>query len=345
VTPGLKDTEKIVRLDYVLRRLGVFAITIWLAATVNFFLPRLGGGDPVRQQLVQQAALGGNIQTGMEDMIARYDEKFGLNQPLWKQYVTYLKDTARLDFNVSITSYPIPVMKIIRDSMPWTIGLLATAIIISWTIGTLLGAFMGWPRSPKFLDYLMPPLLSLNAIPFFLLGLVLVYVFAFRLRWFPLLYGYSPGTFPEWSWSFAKDVLNHSVLPALSIILVSLGGWAVSMRSMMVTTTGEDYVVFADAKGLKDRTIFVNYSIRNALLPQTTALALALGQLIAGTVIVEVIFSYPGIGKTLYGAIRGSDYFLVQGIVFMLILAISTATLILDLIYPLLDPRINYSRN
>lgn len=333
------------RLDYVLKRVGIFFLTVWLAATVNFFLPRLGGGDPVRQQLVQQAAMGGSIQTGLEGMIAIYDEKFGLNKPLYKQYITYMEDTAQFDFNYSITNYPRSVLSIIRESLPWTLGLLTTTIIISWVLGSLLGAFMGWPRSPRFLQFLMPPLLSLNAIPFFLLGLVLVYVFAFRLQWFPLLYGYKPGTFPQWSWSFARDVFYHSVLPGLSIILVSLGGWAVSMRAMMVTTTGEDYVTYADAKGLKDRTIFVRYSIRNALLPQTTALALALGQMIAGTIIVEVIFSYPGIGKTLYSAIRGSDYFLVQGIVFMLILAIGLATLILDLIYPLLDPRINYSRN
>jgi len=334
-----------VPLDYVLRRLGIFFLTIWLAATVNFFLPRLGGGDPVRQQLVQQAALGGSIQTGLEEMIAIYDKKFGLNEPLWRQYLTYLGDTARLDFNYSLTDYPQTVISIIGESLPWTLGLLMTTIIISWLIGGLLGAFMGWPRAPKFLSYLMPPLLSLNAIPFFLLGLVLVYVFAFRLGWFPLLYGYTPGTFPQWSWGFAQDVLYHAILPALSIILVSIGGWALSMRSMMVTTTGEDFVTYADAKGLKDSTIFVRYAIRNALLPQTTALGLALGQVIAGTIIVEVIFSYPGIGKVLFTAIRGSDYFLVQGIVFMLILAIGLATLILDFIYPLLDPRITYTRN
>ncbi len=332
-------------IDYVLKRLGTFVITVWLAATVNFFLPRLGGGDPVRQQLVQQAALGGSIQTGMEGMIEIYDEKFGLNEPIWKQYLTYLDDTAHFNFNYSMTNYPRTVISIMRESLPWTLGLLTTTIIISWFIGGLLGAFMGWPRAPKVLQFLMPPLLSLNAIPFFVLGLVLVYLFAFRLRWFPLLYGYKPGTFPDWSWAFAMDVLYHSVLPALSIILVSIGGWALSMRSMMVTTTGEDYVTYADAKGLKDSTIFVRYSIRNALLPQTTALALALGQVIAGTIIVEVIFSYPGIGKVLYSAIRGSDYFLVQGIVFVLILAIGLATLILDLIYPLLDPRITYSRS
>lgn len=329
---------------YVAKRFGMFVLIVWLAATVNFALPRLGGGDPVRQQLVRQAALSGTAQTGLEEMIAHYDEKFGLDRPLWKQYLTYVGDMLRFDFNYSISDYPRTVLDIIGDSLPWTLGLLTTTILISWIIGGLLGAFMGWPRSPTFLQYVMPPLLSLNAIPFFLLGLVLVYFFAFRLRWFPLAYGYTPGTFPEFSWDFARDVLHHSILPALSIILVSIGGWALGMRAMIVTTHGEDYVTFADAKGLKERTIFVRYLIRNALLPQTTALALALGQLISGTVIVEVVFSYPGIGTVLYSAIIGSDYYVVQGIVFMLIVSIGVATLILDLIYPWLDPRITYQR-
>jgi len=332
-------------LSYFLKRLGMFFLVVWLATTVNFFLARLGGGDPVEQQLMRQAALGGSVQAGMEDMVEEYNEKFGLNTPLWEQYVNYLKDMLRFDFNYSIANYPVLVIDIIERSLPWTFGLLLTTTIFSWIIGGLLGAFMGWPRSPKLLEYLMPPLLSLNAIPFFLLGLVLIYVFAFRFDWFPLSGGYSVGTFPEYSLAFAWDVLQHSVLPALAIILVSIGGWALTMRSMMVTTYGEDYVTFADAKGLKDRTIFVRYSIRNALLPQTTALALVLGQLIAGTVLVEVIFSYPGIGTTLYNAIRGSDYFLVQGIIFFLILGIAIATFILDLIYPYLDPRITYRKS
>lgn len=331
-------------LAYVLKRLGMFFLVIWLATTLNFFLPRLGGGDPVRQKLMQQAALGGNLQTGFEDMVTVYNEKFGLNTPVWKQYLNYLNDLLHLDFNYSIANYPRTVSDIIGDSLPWTLGLLTTTILISWLLGGLLGAFLAWEKSPKFLQFLMPPLLSLNAIPFFLLGLVLVYVFAFRLDWFPLFGGYRAGTFPAWSWGFAGNVFHHSVLPALSIILVSLGGWALGMRSMMITTQGEDYVTYADAKGLKDETIFVRYSIRNALLPQTTALALVLGQMIAGTVIVEVVFQYPGIGTVLYQAIRGSDYFLVQGIVFFLILSIAVATLIIDLIYPLLDPRITYNR-
>jgi peptide/nickel transport system permease protein len=323
----------------------MFLLVIWLASTVNFFLPRLGGGDPVRQQLIQQAALGGNVQAGLDQMVAEYNTKFGLDTPLWQQYLNYMWDMLHFDFNYSIANYPARVIDIITEALPWTLGLLFTTTMIGWFIGSLLGAFMGWPRAPKFLQFLLPPLLTLNAIPFFLLGLVLIYVFAFLLDWFPLSGGHSIGSFPEWSWSFAWDVLQHSILPAMAIILVSLGGWALYMRSMMITTFGEDYVTYADAKGLKDRTVFVHYSIRNVLLPQTTALALVLGQFIAGTVLVEVIFSYPGIGTTLFNAIQGSDFFLVQGIVFFLILSIAVTTLILDLIYPLLDPRITYQRS
>lgn len=331
-------------LSYFLKRVGMFLLVVWLAATVNFFLPRFGGGDPVRQKLMQTAATGGNVQGGMDEMVAEYNHKFGLDTPVWKQYLNYLWNLLHFDFSYSIINYPARVIDIIGDALPWTMGLLITTTFFSWIIGTLFGAFMGWPRSPKFLEFVMPPLLSLNAIPFFLLGLILIYLFAFRFPWFPTTGGFYAGTFPGWNLDFAFNVFKHSVLPALSIILVSIGGWALTMRSMIVTTTGEDYVIFADAKGLKNRTIFMRYAVRNALLPQATALALVLGQIIAGTVLVEVIFSYPGIGTTLFNAIRGSDYTLIQGIVFFLILSIALATLILDLLYPFLDPRITYTK-
>lgn len=331
-------------LSYVAKRFGMFLLIVWTATTINFFLPRLGGQDPARAAIMQQAAMGGGIQIGMEDMVAEYNRKFGLDRPLWRQYLTYLEDVARFDFNYSIAQYPRSVLDIIGEALPWTLGLLTTTIILSWVIGGLLGAFMGWSRAPRALNVLMPPLLSLNAIPFFLLGLMLIYVFAFRLEWFPLSGGYDIGTFPKWNLDFAWNVIRHSILPALSIILVSIGGWALGMRAMMITTHGEDYVTYADAKGLKGRTIFVRYLIRPSLLPQTTALALALGQLISGAVIVEVVFAYPGIGTVLFNAIRGSDYYLVQGIVFIVIVSIGIATFILDLIYPLLDPRITYQR-
>jgi peptide/nickel transport system permease protein len=331
-----------VNLGYVATRVASFFLIVWLAATINFFLPRLGEIDPISQMLVEQAAMGGSLQTGLDEMIAIYNEKFGLNTPVWKQYLNYLGDMSRFDFNYSIANYPQRVTDIIARAMPWTLVLLTTTTLFSWAVGTLLGAFMGWPRAPKFLSFLMPPLLSLSAVPFFLLGLVLIYFLAFRLRLFPLLGGYTAGTFPALTPAFLRDAFHHSVLPALSIILVSLGGWALGMRAMMVTTRGEDYVTYADAKGLKGRTIFLRYAIRNALLPQTTALALVLGQLVSGAVLVEVVFSYPGIGNVLYEGIRAGDFFVVQGIVFILIVSIGLATLILDLIYPLLDPRITY---
>lgn len=330
--------------SYVAKRIGMFFLIVWLAATVNFFLPRIGGQDPIRDMMIQQAALGGNMQTGLEEMIRIYNEKFGLNRPLWQQYVTYLGDMSRLDFNYAITSYPQRVSDIIIRAVPWTMIMLTTTTLFSWVVGTLLGAVMGWPRAPKFLSFLMPPLLSLSAIPFFLLGLILIYIFAFHWRIFPLFGGYSPGTIPTWTPAFLKDALYHSVLPALSIILVSLGGWALGMRAMMITTRGEDFVTYADAKGLKGRTIFLHYAIRNALLPQATALALVLGQVVSGAVLVEVVFQYPGIGNALYLAILASDYNVVQGIIFVLIVSIGLTTLILDLIYPLLDPRITFRR-
>lgn len=331
-------------LDYVAKRIGMFFLVLWLAATINFFLPRLGGQDPIREMMIQQAALGGSAQTGLEAMIAIYNEKFGLNTPLWQQYFNYLGDMSRLDFNYSITKYPARVSEIIGRALPWTLVLLTATTLFSWVVGTLLGAFMAWPRSPKFLKFLMPPLLSLSAIPFFLLGLVLIYLLAFRMGLFPLFGGYTPGTFPAITPAFLKDALYHSLLPALSIILVSLGGWALGMRAMMVTTQGEDFVTYADAKGLKGKTIFLQYAIRNALLPQATALALVLGQIVSGAVLVEVVFSYPGIGNTLYEAIRSGDFYVVQGIVFILIVSIGLATLLLDLIYPIFDPRITYRR-
>ena len=300
--------------------------------------------NPVAEKLMFTAALGGNLHAGMQDMVKEYEAKFGLNKPLWEQYFTYLADMSRFEFNYSIANYPRKVSDMILEGLPWTFTLLTVTTIISFVIGNLLGAFQAWPGAPRWLQFLMPPLLALNAIPFFLLGLVLVYVVGFSMQLLPLYGGYTAGSIPQWSLSFIIDVVRHAILPSVAIILGSLGGWALGMRAMMVTTQGEDYVVFAEAKGLQDRTIFVNYGIRNAMLPQATALALVLGQLVSGAVLVEIVFGYPGIGTLLFQAIRGSDYFLVQGIVFILIISIGLATLILDLVYPLIDPRIVYRR-
>jgi peptide/nickel transport system permease protein len=333
-----------VRVDYLARRCGVFVLIVWIAATLNFFLPRLSGQDPVRSKLLQQAQLGGYVHSGIDAMVKDYDRRFGLDRPLWQQYLSYLRDAARLDFNYSIANYPRKVNELIAEAVPWTIGLLGTTTLLSFGLGTFLGALLAWPGAPRWMRYLMPPLWALHAIPFFLLGLVLIYLLAFQIQLMPMFGGYSAGAFPGLNVTFVWDVIRHAILPAMSIVLVATGGWALAMRGMMVTTQGEDYVTFAEAKGLRSLTIFVRYCLRNAILPQTTALALALGNILSGAVLVEVIFGYPGIGTVLFHAIRENDHFLIQGIVFTVIVALGLATLILDAIYPLLDPRINYRR-
>jgi peptide/nickel transport system permease protein len=333
-----------VRIDYLIRRIFFFFIIVWLAATVNFFLPRLSGQDPIRDKLMFEAATGGAVQAGLEEIIKTYEEKFGLNRPLYVQYFNYLADIARLDFNYSIAHFPNRVIDMFMAALPWTLGLLGVSFLLSFLIGTLLGALFGWPRAPRAVQWLFPPLITFHAIPYYLLGLVLLYVLAFWVRWLPSGGGYTRGTIPTPTLEFALDVLRHAILPALSIILAQIGGWALGMRAMMVTTRGEDYMIFAEAKGLSERTLFFRYAVRNAILPQVTGLALVLGYLISGAVLVEVVFQYPGIGTLLWRAIRETDYFLVQGIVFFSIVTIALATLILDIIYPLLDPRITYER-
>ena len=332
------------RIEYIARRFVVFLVIMWVAATINFFLPRLSGVDPVRQRLLEQAQLGGYVHAGIEEMVKVYEQKFGLDRPLHEQYLTYLGQVMRLDFNYSIANYPRTVKDMIAEAVPWTIGLLGMTTVLSFIIGTFLGALLAWPRAPAWMRWLMPPLWAFHAIPFFILGLILMYLLSFQIRLLPMTGGYSAGAFPAFEPEFIADVAVHAILPALSIILVSTGGWALAMRGMMVTTLGEDYVTFAEAKGLKSLTIFTRYCLRNAILPQTTALALALGNILSGAVLVEVIFGYPGIGNVLYAAIRQNDHFLIQGIVFLIIVALGAATLTLDVIYPLLDPRITYRR-
>jgi len=329
---------------YIVKRFGVFLLIVWLAATLNFFLPKLSGQDPVRTKLLEQAALGGYVQGGIEEMVKVYQQKFGLDKPLWRQYLTYLGEVSHGDLNYSIANYPRTVVGMISEALPWTIGLLGVTTILSFAVGTLLGALLAWPGAPRWMRWLMPPLWALHAIPFFLLGLVLMWLLAFQFQLLPIFGGYSAGTNPAPTWGFVLDVLRHAILPALSIVLVSVGGWALPMRGMMVTTMGEDYVTFAEAKGLRSSTIFTRYCMRNAILPQTTGLALALGQILSGAVLVEVIFGYPGIGTLLFQAIEENDFFLIQGIVLTVIVALGFATFVLDVVYPLLDPRISYRR-
>ncbi|MEE2658749.1 MAG: ABC transporter permease [Candidatus Latescibacterota bacterium] len=329
----------------IIRRFGLFLVVVWAASTVNFFVPRLGTGrDPIREKLGQLMASGGLRQEGLEEMVAAYQAKFGLDQPLIVQYGNFLVDMVQLDFGYSLANYPARVSTMIGNALPWTLGLLVVATIMGFVIGTLLGALIAWPRSPRWLKGMGVPLMTLSAVPFYLLGLILLYFLGLKFGLFPLSGGYAPGSLARWSVKFAFEVLHHSVLPALSIVISAVGLWGMGMRGMMVSTVGEDYISLAEANGLRNRTIFFRFALRNAFLPQFTALGLSLGYVVTGQVLVEVVFAYPGIGNLLFQAIQSSDYTVINGIVFFTILSIGLITMAMDLFYPLLDPRITHHR-
>lgn len=308
-------------LGYITRRCGTFLLVVWIALSVNFLLPRVATPEVSRPR----------------GATAR---QFLLDRPLWEQYTAYLGDLARLDLNYSMSSYPSRVADQIGAALPWTMALLGTTSLLAWAIGTLLGAALAWSAKPRLVKYVFPPLMMLSAAPYFITGMLLLYVFGFRLRLFPLGGGYEAGTFPELSPGFVLMLLEHAALPALSIILASIATWGISMRSLIVSLEGEDFMLLAEAKGLRRLTVFVRYAIRNALLPQVTGLGLALGQIVSGGLLVEAVFRYPGLGGLLLRAILTKDYFLEQGIVLIVIISIGFATLALDLVYPLLDPRL-----
>lgn len=324
---------------YILRRFALMLLVVFLAITINFLLPRAMPGDPVELQLEQLSAGGG--QTGdIQATAAAMRARMGLDQPLWRQYLTYLGRVVRLDLGVSVAHYPERVSDEIRAGLPWTIGLLGIATLMSFGLGTLLGGLLAWPGSGRFTRLIGVPVIVLSAVPYFILGIVLLAVFGIAWPIFPVAGAYPFSYFPQADWRTVELIAWHGVLPALSIVLASLGTWAIAMRGMVVGVLGEDYITLARAKGLGPRRVFFAYGLRNALLPQVTQLALTLSHVVSGAILVEVIFAYPGIGYRLYQAIQAKDVFVIQGIVLLLSVSIAFATFMLDLIYPLIDPRI-----
>jgi len=324
----------------ILRRVALVLAVVWAAGTINFFIPRIAPKNPIAEKLTQMAGTSGVDPSKIKEMSDAFNAKFGLDQPLWVQYLKYLHDIFTFDFGQSITQYPARVSTLIGAAMPWTLGLMVTTTIIAFVLGTLLGAAAAWRRHNRVLQVLSPLMMVFSAIPFYLIGLMLIYVFAARLEWFPLSGGYGIVSIPDWSWDFALEVLYHSILPALSIIVASIGTWAIGMRGMMVTVEGEDYMTFAEAKGLRPGRLFFRYGVRNAILPQVTALALYFGQVVTGAVLVEIVFSYPGVGSLLLDSIKLYDFPTIYAIVFILTLTVALSMLLVDLIYPLLDPRV-----
>jgi len=331
-----------VTIGYVARRIGIFFLIVITAVTLNFFMPRLRSTNPIESRMNQLAAQGGVYSNQIQEMVKIYNQKFGLDRPLWEQYLTYWRDLLRLDLGVSLAYYPQTALEMIARSAPWTIGLLTVATLIAFALGTLLGALMAWPRTSRIALGLSPLFMTLSAIPYYLLGMLFIYVVAMGWRLLPVGGAYTSGASLTLSWQMALDIGHHAILPAASIVLSGIGSWGLGMRAMMTTTLGEDYLHMAEAKGLKPQTIFLDYALRNALLPQVTSLAISLSLVMSGAVLVEVIFGYPGVGNLLFKAIAGNDYFVIQGIALFITLSIGVVLLALDLLYPLIDPRIRY---
>lgn len=272
-----------------------------------------------------------------------FEREFGLGDPLILQYWRYITSLAQFDLGASQRFFPVSVFSVIRNSLFWTLGLMGVATVIGFLVGSLAGALMGWPAYKRFSQWGFLPMLAASSIPFYLLGWILIWFLAFSWGLFPLQYGwdvFDPTLQPEWSFRFIISAAHHSVLPALSVIVATAGFWTVTMRGLMVNMLGEDFMVFAEAKGLKQRRIFFQYGLRNSMLPQITGLAASVGSLLTGVLLVEIVFSYPGIGLLFRQAIGNRDFAMMSGIGFVMLILLGVSLFLVDILLPLLDRRI-----
>jgi len=323
--------------NYVLRKLLFYAVAVWAAVTLNFAIPRLLPGNPVDILLAKLQQRGGTVTPATRQA---YAALLGgdTDESLLHQYGTYLSNLVHGDLGTSVTYFPTKVTDVISTSIPWTIILVGLATIIAAGLGVTLGAVVGW-KPGTWLDSAVPATTILAAVPYFWLALVLVYLLARVLGWFPSQGGYDVVLDPGFNGPFIESAIRYGFLPALTIVLASLGGWMLGMRNMMVSTLSEDYILTARAKGLTESRILRNYAARNAVLPSIAGFAISLGFVVSGSVVTEQVFSYPGIGSKLLSAVQNHDYALMQGIFLYITLAVLGANLVVDLLYGVIDPR------
>lgn len=328
---------------YLIPRFLQYLTVLLVGITLVFIIPRLLPSDPVEHQLNRMTAQGQYLDpAAVEEMRETLQELYGLKGSLLQQYLVYWKRLFTGNLGPSFTQFPTPVLALIKTSLPWTVGLLFVSLMLSWLIGTLLGGIrVSFPkaRAARLLEVLA---MGIRPIPYYIMALVLLICFAFVLPVFPMAGGYSMGAKIGFNLKFILDLLRHAFLPVMSMVVLEIGGWFIQMRNVASNVVEEDYVVYAEALGLPKLKIIFSYIMRNALIPQITGLALNFGFIFGGALITEIVFSYPGIGTLLYSAILAGDYNLIMGINIFSIVGVSTAMLIIDLIYPLLDPRVRY---
>jgi peptide/nickel transport system permease protein len=325
---------------HILRRILFYACAVWVAITLDFFIPRLAPGDPVAA-LVGKMSIKGYVTPAMQQTLAA---EFGLNtrDSLVVQYFKYLNNILHGNMGNSIQYFPTPVSQIIGQDIGWSIMLGAVAVLISFALGCLFGIITAWKRGSVLDTVLSPAMNFLSAIPYFWLALLSLFIFAYLLNWFPLTGGaYDELNFsPGWSLDYIGSVIQYAFLPALTLVISSLAGWMLTMRNSMITTLSEDYVLMARAKGLSEGRVMFRYAARNAILPNITGFAIAIGTIVGGQLLTEMVFSYPGIGYALFQAVGEQDYAMVQGVFLIITLAVLGANFLADLLYAFLDPRV-----
>lgn len=319
---------------FIARRLLFYAVAAWVAITINFFVPRAIPGNAVESIMDKFP----DLQPGAEKAI-EIELGLGHQGSIWHQYVTYLGDVAHFNFGTDLSDFPASVSTILRQTLPWTVVLVGSATIIAFLLGTTLGILSGW-RSGGWLERALPALTFVQALPYFFLALVLIEWLAIKVTIFPQGGGYNGQYYvPGWSLSFIRDAVWHSLLPAFTIVVTNMAGWMLQMRNVMVTTVGEDYVLAAQAKGLSSRRVILTYAARNAIIPQLSGFANAIGFVVSGAVLVELVFNYPGVGLTLLNAVSSNDYPMMQAIFLVIVFAVLLANLLVDLVYVAVDPR------
>ena len=328
---------------HVFRRVGIYLLAIWAAVTVNFFLPRLAPGNPaeiVYNRLSQRGPVSPATLKALEI-------QFGVNttDPLWVQYISYLNNLIHGNLGISTNYYPAPVTQIIAQDLPWTLTLLTVSVALSFTLGTLMGIFVAWKRGTAFDTITSTIMTFFYSILYPWLALMAVFFVGYTLGWFPFSDGYDVSLTPGLNLDFLTSAAYHAILPALTLIISTVAGWMLTMRNSMITTLSEDYVLMAQAKGLRQSRVMFSYAARNAILPSVTGFAIALGAVVGGALLVEIVFSYPGIGYALFQAIQSQDYFLADGILLLIIVATVIMNLVVDLLYTALDPRVRQERS
>jgi peptide/nickel transport system permease protein len=321
---------------FVLRRLGFFLLTLWVALTLNFVLPRLMPGNPAL------AAIANHKGVISPQALKALEAQFGLNthQNVVLQYFKYLKDTATGNWGESLTTQPgNSVAHMVLDAIPWTLGLVGVTTVLAFVLGTVIGIVGAWRRGGH-LDSIMPPVfVIMTVIPYFWMGLILILIFGVKLHWLPYFFTYNITLTPGLNWAFISNVLEHAILPAFTLLITTIGTWILTMRNTMITTLAEDYVRMARAKGLPGYRIMFDYAARNAILPNLTGFAMSLGFVVGGAILIEEVFNYEGVGYLLLQAVNNDDYPLMQALFLLITVAVLLAILLSDIAVALLDPR------